>query len=121
MKNSLTLGDGIVIAVLFFATLLSAFVLLAFRSDAQQVRISTEEETIVYDLLESRNLEIVSRGVHLVVHISPNGVFVKTSDCENQICVNSRKIVRGGEVIVCAPAGVRIEMISGKAADYVVG
>ncbi len=121
MKNSLTLGDGIVIAVLLFATLLSALVPRALRSEARQVRIFTEEETFIYDLSEDRDLEIVSRGVHLVIHISRDGVFVKTSDCGNQICVNSGRIIRGGEVIVCAPAGVRIEMISGKAADYVVG
>ena len=36
---------------------------------------------------------------------------MKYSDCKNQICVNTGKISRAGEIIVCLPNYVIVEII----------
>ncbi|MEG0680143.1 MAG: NusG domain II-containing protein [Eubacterium sp.] len=56
-------------------------------------------ETIVSDD-ENTNLIVIENGK----------VFVKSSNCQNQICVNSRPISAVGETIACLPHQLILEI-----------
>ena len=122
MKTKLTFLDiAIIVGVSCFALLL-AFLPKAFLGKAMAVKIMSPTYEETFSLDRARDITIESEGHVLVVHIDENGAYVKASDCDDKICQNSGVIQKSGEIIVCAPAGVRIEMISGNSeVDYVVG
>lgn len=109
------LAVGILLIALFLPFLL-------FLGDADTVRIVSESGEELYLLGEEKTVEVFSNGHKLTVFIDYEGVFVLETDCKDKVCKNTGKIFESGDVIVCAPAGVKIELISSKGgADYVVG
>lgn len=122
MKTRLTFLDMAIIVGVSCLALLLAFLPRAFFSDSVTVKIVGEGYEQIFSLDKTQDITVKSHGHCLVVHIDENGVYVKDTDCEDKICQNSGVIDKGGQIIVCAPAGVRIEMVSGdEEADYVVG
>ena len=122
MKTKLTFGDVVVVVGVLFLALLLMFLPRAFFSDSSSVKIIGETYEEVFSLGKAQDITVNSRGHCLVVHIDENGVYVKDTDCEDKICKNSGVIDKRGQIIVCAPAGIRIEMISEDGeADYVIG
>jgi hypothetical protein len=122
VKTKLTFWDMIAVAGVLCLALLLAFFPRAFFSASTSVKIIGETYEEVFSLGKAQDVTIESYGHSLVVHIDENGVYVKATDCEDKICKNSGVIEKSGQIIVCAPAGVRIEMISGdEEADYVIG
>ena len=122
MKTGLTFWDMATVIGVFCLALLLAFLPRAFFSDSAAVKITTETYEEIFSLDKTQDITVKSHGHCLVVHIDENGVYVKDTDCEDKICKNSGVIGKSGQIIVCAPAGVRIEMVSGnEEADYVVG
>ena len=51
-----------------------------------------------------------------VVVVDGRGVFVESSDCEHQLCVNMGRISSPGELIACVPNGVTI-VVNGRRED----
>lgn len=51
-----------------------------------------------------------------VVEVKSHEVYVKSADCKNQICVNSKPISAVGSVIVCAPHSFTVK-VSGESAE----
>lgn len=82
----------------------SEIVYSARLSDCDGELVCIDEEYNVYLLLEN------------------DGVTVTSSDCPDKVCVETGKITRAGQSIVCLPAHISIE-IQGSAAelDGVVG
>ena len=65
---------------------------------------------------------MTSGGVHLVVVIDGGAVWVEEADCPDLVCKHTGKVSRGGDVILCVPAGVRILVKGGDGdVDFVAG
>ena len=110
-----------IIGVVLLAVILM-FLPQVFRDDAMAVKITNDNKENIFLLNKTQDIDVYSQGYHLVVHIDQDGVYVVKSDCKDKICQNSGVLKKSGQVIVCAPAGVRIELISKDAeVDYVVG
>ena len=110
--------------VLALGILLFAFCLpfLLSSDTANTVCIVSESGEEFYTLDKERTVEVLSNGHKLTVCIEDESVFVLDTDCKDKVCKNTGKIIENGDVIVCAPAGVKIELISRKGdVDYVVG
>ena len=62
------------------------------------------------------------RGVN-VIYIEPDGAYVKSADCPDQICVHHEKLTKSaGMPIICLPNRVVVKWTGGGAgADAVVG
>ncbi|MBO4980142.1 MAG: NusG domain II-containing protein [Clostridia bacterium] len=111
----IALAAGILLLAIFLPFFL-------FRDNADTVRIVSESGEKLYALGEERTIEVLSGGHRLTVCIDYEGVFVVDTDCKDRVCEKTGKIIESGDVIVCAPAGVKIELISKRGgADYVVG
>ena len=109
------------------AILVAALFLLAAESfggrDAGFVEITVMNRgTERFDLYEDREIKIESNGITLYVIIDSCAVWVSRSDCPDQVCVITGRIERGGESIICAPAGVAITIVGGGGDfDHVAG
>ncbi|MBR5452451.1 MAG: NusG domain II-containing protein [Clostridia bacterium] len=77
-----------------------------------------------YDLGRNRVYEVTSSNGHiLTIEVKDGGVSVISSTCDNGHCVGFGEIKHTGETIVCAPAKIKIKIVSeeGEQNDFVVG
>lgn len=73
--------------------------------------ISNGEEFGTYPLDKNAEIEIVREGHRNVVIIQDGIVHMDYSNCKNQICVHTGEISDKGEIIVCLPNYVIVEII----------
>lgn len=100
-------GDFIVIGTVVVAFALSLVLLVSFSKQGSRVVIKQNNE-IIYD--QSIKLDkTVDIGTNCVT-IKNGEVFVSNASCKNQICVNTGKISKKGESIVCLPNKVIVEI-----------
>lgn len=52
----------------------------------------------------------IDEEYNIILYIEKNGVTVARSDCADKICVNTGKITKPGQTIVCLPARVSVEL-----------
>ncbi len=124
MRVKPTVGDLLVIAAVCLLALLMFLIPVFANRSASYVRVTTEfgETSFLISLDGDFSRTIESAGYALTVTVSNGTVCVSDSTCSDRVCVNSGTISRGGEVIICAPAGVTVEILSaGEEADYVIG
>jgi hypothetical protein len=95
------------------AALIAAVPLVRSSDGAPRVRIIAQGELAgIYPLDSDNEIEIERDGHRNVVVIKDNTVHMDYSDCKNQVCVNTGKISKPGETIVCLPNYVIVEIVS---------
>ncbi len=95
------------------AALIAAVPLVRSSDGAPRVRIIAQGELAgIYPLDSDNEIEIERDGHRNVVVIKDNTVHMDYSDCKNQVCVNTGKISKAGETIVCLPNYVIVEIVS---------
>jgi len=100
-------GDFIIIGGVVAACVCSVVLLISFSKQGSRVVIKQDNQ-IIYD--KSINLnETVDTGTNTVV-IKDGVVYMSDASCKNQICVNTGKINKKGESIVCLPNKVIVEI-----------
>ncbi len=52
----------------------------------------------------------IDEEYNIILYIEKNRVTVVRSDCADKICVNTGKITKPGQTIVCLPARVSVEL-----------
>ena len=108
-------------AVLLSALLLFLFPIL-FQDSGTVLTVSTPQGQAAYSLSVDQTVPITANGISLEIVISGGAAYVSASDCPDRVCVNSPKIQKTGETIVCAPAGVRLQVRGGDdGVDFVAG
>ena len=114
MYLSLRKADFLLFFIFIAAAALIAAVPLVRSSDgAPMVRIIAQGELAgIYPLDSDNEIEIERDGHRNVVVIKDNTVHMDYSDCKNQVCVNTGKISKPGETIVCLPNYVIVEIVS---------
>lgn len=121
-------GDFIAVAVVL---LLSFFVWLLFflnvNDSGNYITVTENSDTLLaeYSLNKNGEYHVTSQnGYTLKVKIENGEAMVVSSDCPNGYCVQSGSISHAGEVIVCAPAHIKIRVDSveeGGDYDAVIG
>lgn len=106
--------------IFLFAVILAVCIgilFLAKRSSGETVLIYHKDELIYKMYLYKDEIKEFSfdEGVN-VVEVKNKEVYVKSADCKNQICVNSKPISKVGSVIVCAPHSFTVK-VSGESAE----
>ena len=100
-------GDIVVLGVIAAVFILSIVMLTSFSKNGSRV-IVKQDNKVVYDQSITKN-NTVDTGSNVVV-IENKVVYMKQSNCKNQICVKSDKISKKGESIICLPNKVIVEI-----------
>lgn len=97
--------------ILFVSLLVAALLLFGVgvlcRQDAK-IAVITENGIEVCRLSLEKDTEVSLS--HNTVKIENGRVFVKEADCDNQLCVKTQPISKTGEIIVCLPNKVTVEV-----------
>lgn len=100
-------GDIVIICTVAAAFVLSVVLLVAFCGQGSRVIIKQNNE-IVYS-----NSISINKTVNIktnTITVKDGEVYMSDSTCKNQICVNSGKISKKGESIICLPNKVTVEI-----------
>ncbi len=100
-------GDIVIIAAVLAAFVLSIVLLIALTGQGSRVVIK-QDNKIVYN--KSININTTFKTEHNQITVKDGKVYMSHSNCKNQICVNSGKIERKGESIICLPNKVTVEI-----------
>ena len=100
-------GDIAVICSVALAFVLSIVLLIPFSKQGSRVVVK-QDNKIVYN--ESINInKTVDTGTNTVI-IKDGIVYISDATCKNQVCVNTGKISKKGESIICLPNKVIVEI-----------
>lgn len=106
------------IVLLAFGFAMLFFTIRAASSPGQQVVINVDgNEYGRYPLDQDNVIEIHNGDRHNTVTIKDGGVSMSYSTCENQICVHEGVVTTPGQLIVCLPNYVIVEIEGGEDSD----
>ena len=102
---------GDIAIVLIVVVLVVLTLVFALRSEAGEAEIYVDGE-LKYrlDLRENKTLDILDGKMS--VEVKDGKIFVKDSDCAEQLCVHSSAIGTDGGMIVCLPNKVVIKVVA---------
>ncbi len=100
-------GDYIIIAAVAAVFVLSLTLLVSFSIKGDRVVIKQNNEVIYNQSIDVN--ETVDTGTNTVI-IKDGVVYIENATCKNQVCVNTGKISKKGESIVCLPNKVIVEI-----------
>ena len=107
--------DAIVLAILLALSALGFAVLYitsSTRSDAASIEIIANGDRLNYSLDEDTTLTLNSNGIDTVIRIQDGKVWIDNTTCPQKICRHSGKISSPGDIILCVPAKLKIEILS---------
>ncbi len=100
-------GDIAIICSAAVAFVLSIVLLISFSKQGGRVVVK-QDNKIVYN--ENINInKTVNTGTNTVI-IKDGVVYMSNATCKNQVCVNTGKISKKGESIICLPNKVIVEI-----------
>lgn len=112
-------GDFAIAAiVLIVAVAIWVHPLLGNEREAQRVQIE-HDGGIVRNILLGGETVLEVGGCE--VRVENGEVFVAKSDCPDRVCVNTGRISRAGEAIICVPNRVSIKIIGEGKVDAIAG
>ena len=113
-------ADIILFIIILAAGLIVSFLPLADAVGQPQVKVTVAGETYgIYALDEDRTVEISqdtqegTTEVTNVLVIQGGECWMESASCHNQICVNHGHISEPGDLIVCLPNKVVVEIVGG--------
>lgn len=100
-------GDIILCAAVCTVAAIFALIFFALKKDGKTVLVKIDNKIVdEYPLDTDRKIVLE----HNTAVIENSKVQMIESDCKNQICVNTGKISKRGECIVCLPNKVILEI-----------
>ena len=106
------------IVLLAFGFAMLFFTIRAASSPGDQVVINVDgTEYGRYPLDRDRVIEIQNGDRLNIVTIKDSGVSMSYSTCKNQICVHEGEVTAPGQLIVCLPNYVIVEIEGGEGSD----
>ncbi len=121
----MTLADKIVTAALLLAAafimIFSGLFLNEDNSSGVLITLNGKEYAAYRfsEIEEDITLEISSEYGSNTVVVTKEGAYVKAASCEDKLDVKMGKISRAGQMIVCLPNRLMIEIIGGGTVDKV--
>ncbi len=108
------LGDWLVIIASVVAIIIMFQVFWSFEH-ASKLKIRQGNQIIgTYDLNQTRDLRIHGAVGDSLISISQGKVRFKQSPCNNQYCVHQGWLNRAGQVAICIPNQISLQLIGAK-------
>lgn len=100
-------GDVLIFVVLIAVIIVS--IVFMFRPIANSAEIYVDGQLkYILDLSQDKTVQLLDGK--MTVQVSGGKIFVKESDCKEQLCVHSAPITNVGGMIVCLPNKVIIKV-----------
>lgn len=117
------------ISLLFVLIILSfgIFLYISYKQNTdKKIAVITKDNTLIQEISldeVSENYDInVDGDIPVVISVGKDCIYFKKSDCPDKICVNTGKLTRVGDIAVCLPAKVSVEIRgSEKSFDSITG
>ena len=107
-------GDIIIIVfiLLIVSVLLIGNIVHRNSVDIKTVVITVDNK-VVYEKVLTKELNdsfIIGKNKYNLIEIKDGYIYIKEANCSNQVCVNTGKISKVNEMIVCIPHKLTIEI-----------
>jgi len=110
--------------LIVFVVVISLFAMYIVKERASnynkkyvEITVDGEEHSkYVLDNNIDKEIEVITDNGYNIIHIQNGQVLVEESDCNNQLCVRKGVIEEPGEIIVCLPHKVVVQ-ITGSSED----
>lgn len=100
-------GDIIIIISVALALVISIAGLIIFSKQGSTVTIKQNNEIVYIESIGKDNTVTLDGNT---VIIEDGFVYMLNASCKNQVCVNTGKISKKGESIICLPNKVTVEI-----------
>ena len=95
------------------AIAVSAYLIIeAMKKDGAAVVVSVDGKTVAEYPLDENGEYSINGGTNILV-IENGAAYMKSADCPKQLCVNTGKIHRTSEKIVCLHNKVMVRVVGG--------
>lgn len=117
--------DGMIIcSIILLAIVIAAYFIVIQTSDAKKI-IITQNSVVIKEYPLSATLNetlFVSGKYENTIILNEHGAKMQTTTCPDEFCKKKRPIFYNGEMIICLPNQLTIEVASTKdTIDFVVG
>ena len=105
------------VAVCFAIFCIVAFVLSSAGGDYESATVCVRSGDTVVENIRVGGIDTFPYEIDCgknVVCIDRDGVYMKSAQCPDLLCVHQGKITAGGQSIVCLPNKIMIEIVGGK-------
>ena len=112
----MTKYDKILIVVVIVSSLFGMYIVTERASNYNKKYVEiivdgTEHSKYILDNKIDKEIEVITDKGYNIIHIHNGKVVVEESDCSNQLCVRKGVIEEPGEIIVCLPHKVVVQII----------
>jgi hypothetical protein len=108
------IGDWLVMSTSLVAVIFMFQIFWSF-APASQLKIRQGNQVIgTYDLNQTRELKIAGPMGNSLISISQGKVRFKQSPCHNQYCVHQGWLSRAGQIAICLPNQVSLQLMGAK-------
>ncbi len=125
VRKRVTAWDFVLMAVLVCVAVSAIFIQHKSNDELLEVVVKKDSEIVYTQSLSSVSRETdvpIDDEYNIILRVMPNGVQVISSECGDKICVNTGKITRSGQAVVCLPAHISVTLRGGESeADVIVG
>ncbi len=81
---------------------------------ASMVRITVDGQVYGEYALADKTVDVKTEFGHNTIEITKDGAYVSFADCPDKIDVKSGKISKPGQIIICVPNRLSVQMIDEK-------
>lgn len=105
-----------VLVVALLIALISQFIAqrqMSAMTDGPYVVIQDPEGLVYSELLSKNNdVDLKTKLGSNLIKVQDGAVWVDRADCDNQVCVHTGKIANVGDMIVCLPHQVIVQIVA---------
>lgn len=108
-------GDVVIIVIMSLLVISgSAYVYFKGAGDLNKILLITQDQEVIHKIKMNNQyekiIEVKNGDDYNYVHIKNGEVWIESANCDNQVCVYVKPISKVGEVIVCLPHKLIIEI-----------
>lgn len=116
-KLQLKKGDYLILLVVLIVLIVTG-ILISGNKQGNQVHVTVNGVTETYSLFDEQRVTISNRkdstkkdvNIKNTIVIDKGQVYMENADCPDQVCVKHKPISKNGEMIICLPNEVFVEV-----------
>ena len=105
--------DVILVVALLVVAIVSFFIIHSKPNENLEAVIVKDNQT--YKIINLNEVEQpyqinIDGSIPVIISVEKNSIYFKKSECPDKICVNTGRLSKAGDIAICLPARVSIEL-----------